>query len=106
MAINLNKMSISELNELISDARVALAKKQEVAAKLRKLAHDNGLDISDLMATDKFQKTKAKKSRGKVAPKYKNPVNSAETWTGRGRQPRWVAEAIAGGATLASLEIS
>ena len=105
MAINLNKMSISELNELISDARVALAKKQEVAAKLRKLAHDNGLDISDLMAIDKVEKTKAKKSRGKVAPKYRNPVNSAQTWTGRGRQPVWVADALVGGKSLEDLLI-
>ena len=105
MAINLNKMSISELNELISDARVALAKKQEVAAKLRKLARDNGLDISDLMAIDKVEKTKAKKSRGKVAPKYRNPVNSAQTWTGRGRQPVWVADALVGGKSLEDLLI-
>ena len=105
MAINLKKMSISELNELISDARLVLAKKREVAAKLRKLADDNGLDISDLMATDKVQKTKAKKSRGKVAPKYKNPANSAETWTGRGRQPVWVADALVGGKSLEDLLI-
>ena len=105
MAINLKKMSISELNELISDARLVLAKKREVAAKLRKLADDNGLDISDLMATDKVKKTKAKKSRGKVAPKYKNPANSAETWTGRGRQPVWVAEALVGGKSLEDLLI-
>ena len=52
MALNLNKMSIAELNKLISNAQAALAKKQEVAEKVRKLAHDNGLDISDLMAAD------------------------------------------------------
>ena len=70
MALNLNKMSIAELNKLISDAQAALAKKQEVAEKVRKLAQDNGLDISDLMAADKPKKAKAKKPRGKVAPKY------------------------------------
>ena len=105
MAINMNKMSIAELNKLISDAQVALSKKQEVAAKVRKLAQDNGLDISDLMATDKAKKTKAKKSRGKVAPKYRNPANSAETWTGRGRQPLWVADAVMGGKSLEDLLI-
>ncbi len=105
MSINLNKMSISELNKLISDASVALAKKQEVAAKLRKLAQDNGLDISDLMAADKAKKTKTNKSRGKVAPKYRNPANSAETWTGRGRQPLWVADALMGGKSLEDLLI-
>ena len=42
MALNLNKMSIAELNKLISDAQAALAKKQEVAEKVRKLAQDIG----------------------------------------------------------------
>ena len=105
MALNLNKMSMAELNNLISDAQAALAQKQQVAEKVRKLAHDNGLDISDLMAADKPKKAKAKKPRGKVAPKYKNPANGSETWTGRGRQPHWVADALASGKTLDDLLI-
>jgi len=102
VAFNLNKMSIAELKKLISDAQMALAKKQEVADKVRKLALDNGLNISDLVAAEK---TKAKKPRGKVAPKYKNPENGSETWTGRGRQPRWVASALESGKTLDELLI-
>lgn len=105
MALNLNKMSIAELNKLISDAQIAFAKKQEVAEKVRKLAKDNGLEISDLLAADKPNKAKAKKPRGKVAPKYKNPANGSETWTGRGRQPRWVADALTGGKSLEDLLI-
>ena len=100
MALNLNKMSIAELNKLISDAQAALAKKQEVAEKVRKLTRDNGLNISDLMTADKQKKAKTKKPRGKVAPKYKNPANGSETWTGRGRQPRWVADALTDGKSL------
>lgn len=105
MALNLNKMSIAELNKLISDAQTTLAKKQEVAEKVRKLAKDNGLEISDLLAADKPNKAKAKKPRGKVAPKYKNPANGSETWTGRGRQPRWVADALTDGKSLEDLLI-
>ena len=105
MALNLNKMSIAELNKLISDAQTALAKKQEVAEKVRKLAKDNGLEISDLLAADKPNKAKAKKPRSKVAPKYKNPANGSETWTGRGRQPRWVADALTAGKSLEDLLI-
>jgi DNA-binding protein H-NS len=26
----------------------------------------------------------------KVAPKYQNPDNPSETWTGRGRKPLWL----------------
>ena len=31
---------------------------------------------------------------GKVPPKYRNPANKAETWTGRGKQPLWLAAQI------------
>ena len=37
---------------------------------------------------------------GKVAPKYRNPLNTAETWAGRGQQPKWMATQIAGGRKL------
>ncbi|HEX9814462.1 MAG TPA: H-NS histone family protein [Myxococcota bacterium] len=38
-------------------------------------------------------------------PVYRNPCNSAETWTGRGRQPKWVREALARGKRLEDLAI-
>ena len=34
---------------------------------------------------------------GKVAAKYRNPDNPAETWAGRGLKPRWLAAAIKSG---------
>ncbi len=30
----------------------------------------------------------------KVAPKYRNPDKRSETWTGRGRMPRWMAALV------------
>jgi DNA-binding protein H-NS len=36
-------------------------------------------------------------ARGKVAAKYRNPDNPAETWAGRGLKPRWLAAAIKAG---------
>jgi DNA-binding protein H-NS len=38
-------------------------------------------------------------------PKYRNPNNSAETWSGRGKRPQWVEIALETGASLESLEI-
>jgi DNA-binding protein H-NS len=35
------------------------------------------------------------KLRGrKVKPKYRNPANRSETWTGRGRMPLWMAALV------------
>jgi DNA-binding protein H-NS len=41
----------------------------------------------------------------KVKPKYRNPGNAEQTWTGRGKQPRWVGEVMATGLTLDDLRI-
>jgi len=42
----------------------------------------------------------------KGGPAYRNPHNSAETWTGRGRQPKWVRETLARGVRLEDLVIN
>jgi len=36
----------------------------------------------------------------KVFPKYQNPKNPAETWSGRGKQPRWLSAQIRAGGKL------
>jgi len=40
----------------------------------------------------------AQKSKGsgkKVEAQYRNPADNAQTWIGRGRQPKWIAEGLA-----------
>ena len=41
----------------------------------------------------------------KVEPKYRNPQNTLETWSGRGRTPRWIIELLATGASLDEFRI-
>jgi DNA-binding protein H-NS len=36
-------------------------------------------------------------------PRYRNPDDASQTWSGRGRRPKWVTEALAGGKTLHEL---
>lgn len=40
-----------------------------------------------------------------VSPKFQNPKSPFQTWTGRGRQPRWVRELLATGGRLEDLKI-
>ncbi len=42
--------------------------------------------------------------RSIVAPKYRDPATGA-SWTGRGKQPRWLAQAISGGKKLEDFRI-
>jgi DNA-binding protein H-NS len=41
-----------------------------------------------------------------VLPKYRNPQEPAETWSGRGRQPRWVTVQLKAGKKLDDFAIS
>jgi DNA-binding protein H-NS len=40
-----------------------------------------------------------------AGPKYRNPDNPSETWSGKGNRPLWVETALAEGKSLESLEI-
>ena len=111
MAIDLNAFSSRELDALITEAkrRKAVLKKRKPIASIRKRIVDfataEGYSIEELFggktaATKKRAPAKkvATKARGrklgKVAPKYRNPANPAETWTGRGKHPRWMAALV------------
>ncbi len=37
-------------------------------------------------------------------PRYRNPQNPSETWSGKGHQPLWVTDALRRGFSLAELE--
>jgi DNA-binding protein H-NS len=112
-----NSMATNVANQLasIQKQKLALQKKEEallkkshdkVITKIVQLAKEAGLTASDIakaMNAGKPVKAKAAKAskktgpRGKVAPKYRNPSNHAETWTGRGVSPKWIAELKAAG---------
>ncbi len=111
MAIDLNALSPKELDALISAAKqrkTALKKRQPIAAIRKRIidfATAEGYLIAELfggksVSTKTTRATKAKKATtkgrklGKVPPKYRNPANPTETWTGRGKQPRWLADLV------------
>ncbi len=41
----------------------------------------------------------------KVEPKFRNPNDPSETWSGRGKPPRWVVELLAAGRSLDEIRI-
>ena len=91
--IQLEKMSVKELEALEIELQTAiatrkLAEKAEVKERLAALAEKSGFSVDELFG--KARKVGATGSKGKVAPKYRNPQNTTETWTGRGRMPLWI----------------
>ena len=51
-------------------------------------------------ASDVDSPPRTRRPYPKVFPKYQNPKNPAETWSGRGRQPLWVRELLRAGKKL------
>lgn len=48
---------------------------------------------------------KRKPGLRKLSPTHRNPNNHAETWTGRGRKPRWLVAALDAGSTVEQCRI-
>ena len=95
MAKDPERMSFKELQEYELKVKKAKASVQErsrseLRQKLESLAANAGFKIGDLFAG------RGGKGR-KVAAKYANPDNPSETWTGRGRKPRWLAARLKAG---------
>ncbi|MFT3897053.1 MAG: H-NS histone family protein [Thermomonas sp.] len=124
MSIDLEGLSAKQLEAVIARAKKrkdALSKRKPIAAvrkKLVALAKADGYTIAELFGEDAHANAdlapaarRARKSTkgrvlGKVAPKYRNPENPKETWSGRGMQPRWLAEQVKRGKSAADFLIS
>lgn len=74
--------------------------KAKVIDRIVRLASDNGISATQIVealravkpARQKRATKKIGTTRGKVAPKYRNPANAEQTWTGRGKPPLWALE--------------
>ena len=90
---NLENMSYAELAATQARIERAKAEKQNservaLRQKLTDMAKQHGFDIQDLIG-------RGRKGKGTVAVKYRDA--NGNTWTGRGRMPRWMTAATKGG---------
>ncbi|QOY62371.1 H-NS histone family protein [Lysobacter sp. H21R4] len=106
MSVDIESLSAKELTALINEAKkrkTTLSKRKPITQARKRVmqaAKSEGYTIAELFgaggaaaAEPRVRASaprKARKTTGKVAPKYRNPENANETWTGRGRQPRWL----------------
>lgn len=105
MSINLDEMSLEDLKKLSRDVEKAIAgfesrRRKEALKAMEQVAKDFGLSVEEVVGAAPIRGKKSK-----TAAKYRNPKNSAETWSGRGRQPGWFKAAIAAGKKPEDLEI-
>ena len=105
--MDLSELSVAELNKLLSDipkeiARREKGEKARVRKELEALAAAQGYSLEELLGDGGAT---AKRAGKPVAAKYRHPENAALTWSGRGRQPKWIAEFLASGGKIETLAI-
>ncbi len=104
MDINLNGLSLKELKELQSQVAKAVAtfedrKKKEAIAELEEIARAKGYSWAELTGATIVRK------RAPAVPKYANPADKSDTWSGRGRKPRWFEAALKSGMSPEDLSV-
>jgi DNA-binding protein H-NS len=110
--IELEAMSVDDLWSLhekisrILSARIT-SEKQELEKRLAVL--NRGRDAIEGAAETAAQtynaNGKARRKYPRVFPKYRNPSMPSETWSGRGKQPRWLVAAIKSGRKIEDFKI-
>jgi len=100
----LDKFSYAELLDLQKKVAAALSERKaadarDVKQKLQALAEESGFSVAELFGGGRGGK------RGPVAVKYRNPKDPTQTWTGRGRKPNWLVDAVKKGAKIDSFSV-
>jgi DNA-binding protein H-NS len=98
--MNLENLTLPELLEIQKQLPAMIARRQEevrkdVLQKASQLAARHGLTLEDLVG----------KGRKRHAPKYRNPEDETQMWTGVGSRPKWVRDWLTAGKSLDELRI-
>lgn len=103
--MNVEHLSSEELRELQKKIEQQLKARQRTEREaaieeIYGIAHRLGMTLNDLIG-----KRTSVPPKTKVAVQFRNPRNAMQEWTGRGRQPKWVKEALAAGVSMDTLRV-
>lgn len=106
MKISLADHALTELRQLADEVRRELGHRDkqgitEARDQVYAIAKSLGLNVRHLLG--KHSKDLAQQEQ--LASKYRDPKNSRQVWTGRGRRPHWVRAWLADSNSLADLVV-
>lgn len=113
MTHDLDSMTRKELEKLQADVGSAIKRATERDRKaVRKAAemaaNKYGFTLAEVFAPTTRGGVKRNgngKSNYVSVPKYVNPEDSSQTWSGKGRQPEWFKQAMVAGTDPGQMEI-
>jgi DNA-binding protein H-NS len=108
--VNLNAMSLDEMWQLHEEISRVLSirltsEKRELEKRLTQLRREKETPQSDQVDRQLNGAPQERRKYPRVFPKYQNPNEPSETWSGRGKQPRWLAAALNTGHTIEEFTI-
>jgi DNA-binding protein H-NS len=104
--LNLDAMSVDEMWQLHEEISRVLSvrltsEKWQLEKRLAQLRREKEMRQSEQPDPPPVKSApRARRKYPRVFPKYRNPKQPLETWSGRGKQPRWLAEALQAGHTI------
>lgn len=116
MKIDLSKMSLAELKQLgkrVEKAVAAFEKRRikEARQAMEKVAKEYGLSVGDVLGEGEGKpaagqrRKPAGRRKAAAKPKFRNPEDASQTWSGRGRRPEWYKAALRAGKSEDDLAI-
>jgi DNA-binding protein H-NS len=108
---NLDAMSTDEMWQLHEEiSRILSVKltseKRELEKRLARLRKEKEFPPVKELETPFEDLLSERRKYPRVLPKYQNPNVPAETWSGRGKRPRWLMAALKSGHTIEEFFIS
>jgi DNA-binding protein H-NS len=101
----LESMDLESLKELRIKLDRTIAsyesrKRREALSAMEQVAREHGFKLAELLGEGRSGKGRKSTSR---PAKYVNPADPEQTWSGRGRRPRWINDAFRSGRVLDEL---
>lgn len=103
MKPDISDLSVEELKRLQVEAEALIVSKKDQAIEdaydqILAIAESVGFSVEELLELGEQKRKKT--TRKAVEPRYRNKNNPEQTWTGRGKQPRWLVAELEKGAKL------
>lgn len=109
MEIDLEKMSLEDLRSLRGRVDRAITgfserKRREAIAAAEEAVKAHGFSsLADVTGGRRRGTSRSGRAAARPAGdevRYANPADPSQTWSGRGRRPRWIQDALASGRSL------
>jgi DNA-binding protein H-NS len=104
--INVDRLGYKELLDLQEEIAAAIVRRREderseMKKKIEELVAGSGFAVDEIIGKGR----RGGRKGGATQVKYRNPKDASQTWTGRGRKPNWLVEALGKGQKLETFAV-